>query len=137
MEKNFSNPLKENFRDKKILKEEIIEENRGIKYLLNFTILFGALGFLITGISSFYKTNFITFLKSDEILFFPQGLTMCFYGVIGTIVGINQLRILVLRIGEGYNKFDKEKGIMEIFRKGFKGEGSDVKIIYPLNDILR
>jgi hypothetical protein len=137
MKNKFSQSLTENFRNQTVLKEDIIEENRAIKYLINFTILFGALGFLITGISSFYKTNFIIFLNSDEILFFPQGLTMCFYGICGITIGVNQLRILILKIGEGYNKFDKEKGTMEIFRKGFKGNDSDIKIIYPLSDILR
>lgn len=129
--------LIEKIKNKTILEENIIEENRALKYLINYIIFFGGFGFLITGISSFYRTNLIPFLNSNDILFFPQGLTMCFYGICGIIVGINQLRILILRIGEGYNKFDKENGTMEIFRKGFKGKNSDIKIIHPLSDILR
>lgn len=120
-----------------ILKEKITEDDKTIKYLLNFIILGGGLGFLIVGISSYIKYNLVFFLKADQIIFFPQGLTMCFYGICGTLVGINQLRILLLKIGEGYNEFDKTKGTMNIFRKGLTGKDSDVNITYPLEEIVR
>lgn len=61
---------------------------------------------------------------------------MCFYGTCGVIVGINQIRIILSKIGEGFNEFNKEKGIMQIYRKGPMGENSDVNIIYPLTDIV-
>lgn len=44
---------------------------------------------------------------------------MCFYGLIGVILSINQFLILYLKIGEGYNEFNKETGMMTIYRKGF------------------
>lgn len=62
---------------------------------------------------------------------------MCFYGTCGIIVSINQIRIMLMKIGEGYNEFNKEKGIMQIYRKGLIGKDSDINIIYPLNDIVR
>ena len=62
---------------------------------------------------------------------------MCFYGSLGLILSINQFAISILNIGEGFNEFDKTKGNMKIYRKGFPGKNSDVDIIYPLKDIVR
>lgn len=122
-------------KTKTVFKENIYEEDKLLKYILNLIILGGGLGFLIVGLSSYVKFNLVFFLKADQIIFFPQGLTMCFYGICGTLVGINQLRILILEIGEGYNEFDKTKGTMRIFRKGVTGKESDVDITYSLDDI--
>lgn len=138
MKKNVSEIYQGNiYKDEMIFIDRISESNQIIKYILNFIILLGASGFLIVGISSYFKTNIVGFLKSEDILFFPQGITMCLYGIAGIIVSLNQFRILLLQIGDGYNKFDKEKGVMEIFRKGFKGKESDINIIYPITDIVR
>lgn len=136
-----TNPLEENnknkvFKTETIYKENIIEEDKVIKYLLNYCILFGALGFLSVGISSYVNYNIIPFLNAEEIIFFPQGLTMSFYGISGTLIALNQLRILTTKIGEGYNEFNKEKGIMKIYRKG-KSKENDIEINYPITDILR
>lgn len=134
---NLSNGKNDRFyKTNTIFRENIIEEDKIIKYILNYTILLGALGFLSVGLSSYINYNLVPFLKADEILFFPQGLTMCFYGTSGTIIALNQIRILTSRIGEGFNEFDKEKGIMNIYRKG-KDQNSDINITYPITDIVR
>lgn len=128
----------ENFSiNKNIFREKIYETDKIIKYAFNISILLGACGFLIVGISSYIGNDIIFFLKSDQIIFFPQGLTMCLYGIAGVIIGINQLRVIILEIGEGYNEFNKDKNTMTIFRKGAKGTESDVNIVYPLTDIVR
>jgi hypothetical protein len=62
---------------------------------------------------------------------------MCFYGTCGLIISINQISILLNKIGEGYNEFNKDKKIMQIYRKGFRGKDSDVNIICPLTDIVK
>nr|AEW12946.2 photosystem I assembly protein ycf4 [Colacium vesiculosum] len=118
-----------------ILIEKITEPNKNIKYLLNTILLSGALGFLTVGISSYLRFNIIAFLDSNQIVFFPQGITMCFYGLIGVILSINQFLILYLKIGEGYNEFNKETGMMTIYRKGFLGKDSDINIVHSLKDI--
>jgi hypothetical protein len=116
-----------------ILIEKIEENDKLGKYILNVIILGGSLGFLLVGISSYLNYNLLTILKADKIIFFPQGLTMCFYGSCGTILGINQIIILSNKIGEGFNEFNKELGTMIIYRKGKK---SDINISYPLKDIV-
>lgn len=122
---------------KKILIETIKEENKIIKYFINLIISLGSISFLIVGLSSYTNSTLIPFLKADEIVFFPQGLTMTLYGFLGTLISINQYIILLSNIGEGFNEFNKETGTMTIFRKGRLGKNEDINIIYPLNDIVR
>lgn len=116
MIKNNFNYLKKErmntFINESILKETIIEPNKNIKYALNSIILLGALSFFIVGISSYLKFNILPLLNANQIIFFPQGITMCFYGTIGTLLSINQFLILYLKVGEGYNEFNKETGMM-------------------------
>jgi hypothetical protein len=132
-EKDFSMKL----NTEKILREEIKEDDKILKWFYNIIILLGGVGFLCVGISSYINYDIIFFLRSDKILFYPQGITMCFYGTCALIISINQIKILFNNIGEGYNEFNKDKERMQIYRKGFKGKNSDVNIIYPLTDIVR
>nr|YP_009145430.1 photosystem I assembly protein ycf4 [Cryptoglena skujai]AKL39055.1 photosystem I assembly protein ycf4 [Cryptoglena skujai] len=118
-----------------LLRDEIIEEYKIYKVLLSSLVLTGSLGFIIIGLSCYLTKNLVPFLDASKIVFFPQGITMLCYGIIGTVLTINQLIILYYNVGEGYNEFNKEKNIMKIFRKGFPGKNSDVIIEYPLNDI--
>lgn len=124
-------------KNQKILREEIYEKNKIIKWIYNIIILLGGCGFLVVGISSYIQYNLVYFLNSDQILFFPQGITMCFYGICAIIISINQIKITLNKVGEGYNEFNKEVGLMKIYRKGTKGKNSDVNITYALTDIVR
>lgn len=128
--------IENNNKNQKILIEEIHQENKLIKWVYNITILLGGCGFSIVGISSYLKYNIIDFLNSDEIIFFPQGITMCFYGIFAILIGVNQIKITLNKTGDGYNEFNKEMGIMKIYRKGAKGKDSDINLIYPLTDIV-
>lgn len=130
------NLIKETIKSDKILKEKIEENDKIIKWAFNIVILLGAIGFLDVGISSYLNNNIIPFLHAEQIIFFPQGITMCFYGTCGLLVSINQIRILSSKIGEGFNEFNKEKQIMQIYRKGLWGKDSDINIIYQLTDIV-
>lgn len=118
--------------------QKVEEEDKIIKYILNSTMFLGSLGFTIAGISSYTKTNILEFINANDIIFFPQGLTMCFYGILGLIFSINQILITYYKIGEGFNEFDKEKGTMRIYRKGgFPWKNTDINLIYSLTEILR
>ena len=136
----FENKKTENneiLKTESLLREEIKETDKIVKYSINTIMLLGSIGFLITGISSYIKMNIISFLDASQIIFFPQGITMCFYGTLGLIFSINQFLISYLRIGEGFNEFNKETGTVRIFRKGFLKKDSDIDIIYSLKDIVR
>lgn len=121
----------------KILREEILTQNKPIQNFLNITLLFGSLGFLIAGISSYLNKDLLPLIDSEKILFFPQGLTMSFYGLAGTILSINQIILLYLKIGEGYNEFNKEKGEIIVFRKKSYNEKDNIELTYKITDIVR
>jgi hypothetical protein len=121
----------------KILRQEIKENNKIIKWFYNIVMLLGGIGFLIVGISSYIGNNLIYFLDASEIIFFPQGITMCFYGTCGILFSINQISIILNGVGEGYNEFNKELNLMTIYRKGKQGKNSDINITYSLKDIVK
>ncbi len=133
-----NNSIKELRSKEKIYIQKIEEGDKIVKYILNSAMFLGSLGFSIAGISSYTRINIIPFINSDTIIFFPQGITMCFYGILGLIISINQILITYYKVGEGYNEFDKEKGIMKIYRKGgLPWKNSDINITYALSDIVR
>ena len=120
-----------------IRKDKIEMSNSQYNFIFNMIMLLGSIGFFIVGISSYLQRNIIPFLKANEILFFPQGVTMLFYGTIGTIISIYQMFLIHWKVGEGFNEFDKKTGKVTIFRKGFPGKNSEIKLVYPLEDIVR
>lgn len=74
------------------IRNEIKNKEKNADLLLSAIMLIGSIGFLIVGISSYTKYNLIDFLNAKEILFFPQGLTMSFYGVLGSIISVYQVK---------------------------------------------
>ena len=94
----------------------------GAKRFSNFfwagVVTTGATGFLIVGASAFLEHNLLWFLDASEIKFFPQGLVMSFYGVAGTLLATYLWLTINWDVGAGYNEFNKEEGIMRIFRYG-------------------
>lgn len=120
-----------------ILFEKVEETDKNVKYIINIVMFLGSVGFGITGLSSYFNKDILPFLEVKNIIFFPQGLTMLLYGSAGFLFSLNQFRILISKVGEGYNEFNKINGTMTLFRKGQTNEESDIKIVYPLTDILR
>nr|YP_009541016.1 photosystem I assembly protein ycf4 [Discoplastis spathirhyncha]AYQ93492.1 photosystem I assembly protein ycf4 [Discoplastis spathirhyncha] len=118
-----------------ILKEKIKGPETISNYIFALITLLGGSGFLTVGISTYLKFNIIPLLDASGIVFFPQGLVMIIYGIIGIIISIYQILLIYWRIGEGYNEFDKKNNKMTIFRKGFPGENSEIKITSKLTDI--
>lgn len=69
MEETF---LKKTNSNQIILREEIKNKQLITDYIFSSIILLGSLGFLITGASSFFNQNFISFLSADKIIFFHK-----------------------------------------------------------------
>lgn len=116
------------------MKQIIENNNKNLDLILSFTIFLFSVGFLFTGSLSYFKYNFT---NSINLLFFPQGITMIFYGSIGLISSIHQFLNLYFKVGDGFNEFNKEKGIIKIYRKNLPGKNSSINIEYPIKDILR
>ena len=95
----------------------------------------GGIGFLLTGLSSYFNSPQFFFQYSPTIQFFPQGLVMCFYGLLGLLVGIYIWLIIIWNLGEGFNEFNLETGQIRIFRWGFPGKNRRIDLLYPFQDV--
>ncbi|KAH0853899.1 hypothetical protein HID58_092794 [Brassica napus] len=90
-----------------------------------------SLGFLLVGTSSYLGKNFISLVASQEILFFPQGIVMSFYGIAVAICGA----LFCGCVGSGYDLFDRKEGIVRIFRWGFPGKSRRIFLRFLMKDI--
>jgi hypothetical protein len=64
-------------------------------YIINIILLIGSLSFLTIGLISKLHTSSVI---NEKIIFFPQGLTMCIYGIIGTIIASYQVSKIINKI---------------------------------------
>jgi hypothetical protein len=121
----------------------VIGSRRLSNYWWALVIFLGGLGFLLTGISSYFGEdnvigqwlNLLPFIKSKNIIFFPQGLVMCFYGILGLTFSIYLWLTLFWSIGGGFNEFNKKEGIIRIFRWGFPGKNRRIDLSYPIHEV--
>nr|YP_009426871.1 photosystem I assembly protein ycf4 [Hymenasplenium unilaterale]ASU95562.1 photosystem I assembly protein ycf4 [Hymenasplenium unilaterale] len=100
-----------------------------------YIILCGATGFLLVGLSSYVGEDLIPGLSSEQIVFIPQGVVMCFYGIAGLFLGLYLWCTAFRNVGGGYNLFDKRRGVSFIFRWGFPGENRRICIRLVLKDV--
>nr|YP_009946731.1 photosystem I assembly protein Ycf4 [Incarvillea sinensis]QOE76723.1 photosystem I assembly protein Ycf4 [Incarvillea sinensis] len=116
-----------------------IELIPGSRKLSNFCwaliIFLGALGFLLIGISSYLGRNLIYFVPSEQILFFPQGIVMSFYGIAGLFISFYLWCTISWNVGSGYDRFDRKEGVVCIFRWGFPGKNRRIFFRFPIKDI--
>ncbi len=113
----------------------IIGSRRFSNYWWTISIFIGALGFLLTGISSFLQFDIFSFITSKNIQFFPQGLVMCFYGIFGLIFSLFLAFTLFWSVGSGFNEFNRKDGIIRIFRWGFPGKNRRIDLFYLIKDV--
>nr|AWD77912.1 photosystem I assembly protein ycf4 [Odontosoria chinensis] len=100
-----------------------------------FILVCGATGFLLVGLSSCIGKDLIPGLLSEQIVFIPQGIVMCFYGIAGLFVGFYLWCTAFWNVGSGYNMFDKRDGIFSTFRWGFPGRNRRICIRFALKDV--
>jgi hypothetical protein len=98
-------------------------------------IFLGSSGFLLTGISSYLNLNLLPFIHFENIIFFPQGLVMCFYGILGLLFSMYLGLTLFWSVGGGFNEFNKKSGTVRIFRWGFPGKNRRIDLSYDIKDI--
>jgi hypothetical protein len=116
----------------------IIGERRLSNYWWATIILFGAIGFIITGLTS-YSSFQLDAANSDiatsKIPFFPQGLLMCFYGSLGFLLSTYWWLLIFWNVGGGFNEFNKKDGFIRIFRWGYPGKNRKIDLYYTLKDV--
>jgi hypothetical protein len=118
-----------------VLRQSVLGSRRLSNYTYAIIAAIGGIGFLLAGLSSYLKVNLILVTNSAELQFFPQGIALTFYGVAGCLVSLYLWLTVFWDVGGGYNEFNKEKGIMTVFRWGFPGKNRRIEIECPLEDI--
>nr|YP_010935751.1 photosystem I assembly protein Ycf4 [Vandellia elata]WKW54203.1 photosystem I assembly protein Ycf4 [Vandellia elata] len=116
-----------------------IELITGSRKLSNFCwaliVFLGSLGFLLVGTSSYLGRNLIFFVPSQQIIFFPQGIVMSFYGIAGLFISSYLWCTISWNVGSGYDLFDRKEEMVCIFRWGFPGKNRRIFLRFRLKDI--
>ena len=118
-----------------IRRDEIMGSRRFSNYFWSFVLFLGGIGFLLAGVSSYFKINFLPFTNSTELVFIPQGLVMMFYGTLSFGISIYIITTVLLDIGGGYNEYNRIESLVKIVRKGFPGRNREILLTYPLSNI--
>jgi Ycf4 len=118
-----------------IRQDKIIGSRRFSNYFWSLFLLVGGLGFLLAGISSYFKINLLFFTDTTELVFIPQGLVMMFYGTLSLGISVYTITTVLLDIGSGYNEYNKTENLVKIVRRGFPGKNREVLLTYPFSNI--
>ena len=118
-----------------IRQDKIVGSRRFSNYFWLIFLFVGGLGFLLAGISSYFKINLLPFANPTELVFIPQGLVMMFYGTLSLGISIYIILTVLLDIGSGYNEYNKTENLVKIVRKGFPGKNREILLTYSLSNI--
>ena len=121
--------------DNDIRQDEIIGSRRFSNYFWSVFLFVGGLGFLLAGISSYFKINLLPFANPTELVFIPQGLVMMFYGTLSLGMSIDIIITILLDVGSGYNEYNKIESLVKIVRRGFPGKNREILLTYPLSNV--
>lgn len=118
-----------------VLRQDVLGSRRLSNYLWAVIVTMGGVGFLLSGLSSYFKTNLLLVSDVSNIQFFPQGVALTFYGIIGSLLALYLWLVIIWDVGGGYNEFDQKTGQATIFRSGFPGKNRQVEVKIPLEDV--
>ena len=118
-----------------IRRYKVVGSRRFSNYWWASILLLGGFGFLLTGISSYLTNDLLPFINGKNILFFPQGLVMCFYGILGLLFSCYLWLYLFWGVGDGFNEFNKKQGVVRLFRWGFPGKNRRIDLSYDIKSI--
>jgi len=121
--------------ENEIRQDVIVGSRRFSNYFWSVFLFFGGIGFLLAGMSSYFKVNLLPFANPTELVFIPQGLVMMFYGTLSFGVSIYIISTVLLDIGGGYNEYNRVENLVKIVRKGFPGRNREILLTYPLSNI--
>nr|YP_010974965.1 photosystem I assembly protein Ycf4 [Amyema miquelii]WNR57737.1 photosystem I assembly protein Ycf4 [Amyema miquelii]WNR57799.1 photosystem I assembly protein Ycf4 [Amyema miquelii]WNR57861.1 photosystem I assembly protein Ycf4 [Amyema miquelii] len=124
-----------NWRSDRIWIELITGSRKIINFYWAFILFLGSLGFLVVGILSYIDSNFRSLFPYQQILFFPQGIVVSFYGIAGLFISSYLWCIISWNIGSGYDRFDRKEGTVCIFRWGFPGKNRRIFLRFLMEDI--
>nr|YP_009731950.1 photosystem I assembly protein Ycf4 [Gracilaria edulis]QHS70532.1 photosystem I assembly protein Ycf4 [Gracilaria edulis]UAD85572.1 photosystem I assembly protein ycf4 [Gracilaria edulis] len=115
--------------------DKILGSRRFSNYFWATIIFLGGLSFFLVGLSSYFKIELLPFTNSTHLLFLPQGIIMTFYGTTAILISVFLWLTIIWNVGSGYNEFNRDIGLITIFRLGFPGKNRVLKLNYKINEI--
>ena len=115
-----------------VLEQKIKGSRKVSNYLVASMISIGGVGFLLASVSSYFGRDFLPLGNPSTLIFVPQGLVMGLYGVAAFLVALYFWRLISVDYGSGVNRFDKNKGILFLSRRGLF---ENIEIEVPINEI--
>ncbi len=119
----------------RVLHQKVVGSRRFSNYWWATIVSVGATGFLLAGLSSYFKVNLLPVANPTELVFVPQGIAMGFYGVAGLLLALYLWLVTILDVGGGYNEFNQETSSIKIFRWGFPGKNRRIEISCRTQDV--
>ncbi len=117
------------------LRQDILGSRRFSNYFWAVIVTMGGIGFLLSGLSSYFKINLLLVSDSSNLQFIPQGVALTFYGIAGSLLAIYLWLVILWDVGGGYNEFDQKTGQATIARSGFPGKNRHLEVKIPLEEI--
>ena len=118
-----------------IRQDKIVGSQRFSNYFWLVFLFFGGTGFLLAGISSYFKINLLPFANTIDLVFIPQGLVMIFYGTLSLGLSVYIGITVLLDVGSGYNEYNRAENLVKIVRKGLPGKNREILLTYQLSNV--
>ena len=115
-----------------VLEQKIKGSRKVSNYLVASMLSIGGVGFLLASISSYFGRDFLPLGQPSTLIFVPQGLVMGLYGIAAFLLAIYFWRLIGIDYGSGINRFDKNKGVLSLSRRGLL---KNIEIEVPIDDI--
>jgi Ycf4 len=118
----------------RILNYPILGARRFSNIFFAVIVAIGASGFLLTGLSSYFKVNLLPVADPIMVEFLPQGIALTFYGIAGTLLDLYLWFVIAIDLGSGFNQFNRDSGKIQIFRRGYLGKDRILDFVYEIAD---
>ena len=115
-----------------VLEQKIKGSRKVSNYLVASMLSIGGVGFLLASSSSYFGRDLLPLGNPSTLIFVPQGLVMGLYGIAAFCLAVYFWRLITIDYGSGVNRFDKNKGILSLTRRGFL---KNIEIEIPINEI--
>jgi hypothetical protein len=122
-------------RENRVIRQQVLGSRRFSNYWWATIVSGGATGFFLAGLSSYTKVNLLPIGDATQLIFIPQGVAMGFYGVAGLLLALYLWLVVLLDVGGGYNEFNKETGMVKVFRWGFPGKNRRIEFSCRTQDV--
>src|SRR5919202_1303157 len=122
-------------RENPVIRQPILGSRRFSNYWWAAIVSLGGTGFLLAGRFHYLQGNLLPLGDATQLIFIPQGVAMGFYGVAGLLLGLYLWLVILWDVGGGYNEFNKETGMVQIFRWGFPGKNRRIEFSCRTQDV--